>query len=118
LDFFHSSFLVMLFWLFVGHFICDYPLQGDYLAQAKNRHTEIGKHVWRHALIGHGFIHAGAVVLATGSLFLGMLELIAHCYIDSMKNDGHLTFAQDQYLHYACKLAWAIVAYLAFFYFR
>lgn len=112
------EFITLLFWLLVGHFVADYPLQGDYLAVAKNRHTDIGKHIWRHALVGHGFIHAGAVALATGSLFLAMLELVAHCYIDSKKNDGHLTFDQDQYLHYACKLVWAVMAYFAFFHFR
>ncbi len=30
-------FIEILFWLFVAHAVCDYPLQGDFLAKAKNQ---------------------------------------------------------------------------------
>ncbi|MNU19478.1 hypothetical protein D3C71_77060 [compost metagenome] len=107
-----AEFLTMLFWLLVGHAICDYPLQGDFLSQAKNRFTPVGKPIWRHALMAHGLIHGGAVALVTGFVFLGLLEVIVHIVTDHCKNKGLLTFAQDQWIHYGCKVAWALPATL------
>lgn len=84
----------------------DYPLQGDFLAQAKNRHTAIGKPIWWMALPSHGAIHGAGVFLITGSLTFGIAELIAHSIIDALKCEGRITYAQDQLLHVACKVAW------------
>jgi len=106
------DFFQMLFWLLVGHALCDYPLQGDFLSKAKNLTTDVGKSIWRHALFAHGIIHAGAVALATGFVFLGLMEMIAHVATDHAKNKGVLTFAQDQWIHYGCKVIWAALATL------
>jgi hypothetical protein len=47
----------LLFWLLVGHSLADYPLQGEYLSDAKRQ----GKTPlpWWIALTWHSLIHAG-----------------------------------------------------------
>lgn len=100
----------MLFWLLVGHALADYPLQGDFLAKAKNRLAPIAGVPWWQALSAHALIHAGFVSAVTGSLWLGLAEFVAHSLIDDAKCRGRLTFNQDQGLHVLCKLAWAALA--------
>lgn len=103
-------YLHLLFWLLVGHVLCDYAWQGDFMAQAKNRNTAAGKVCWPWALPSHALVHAGAVTFITGSYALGMLEFVAHGVIDLLKNENRLTFAQDQLLHVLCK--WMYVAFV------
>lgn len=93
--------------LIVAHAVCDYPLQGDFLARAKNRSAPLPGVPWWQALGAHAVMHGGAVWLVTGSLWLGLAETIAHALIDDAKCSGRLTFDADQALHVACKLAWA-----------
>ena len=107
----YSFFLVFAILMFF-HFVGDYPLQGDFLAKAKNHITPIPHVSWRHALFAHAFIHAGLVYLATGSAILFCAELVAHTLIDYRKNSGELTFVGDQYAHFACKAIWALVTVL------
>lgn len=96
--------------LMVGHAICDYPLQGDFLARAKNRSAPIPGVPWWQALGAHGAIHAGAVAFLTGIWWLGVAEFIAHAITDDAKCRGRLTFNQDQAIHAVCKAAWVAVA--------
>lgn len=92
--------------LMAGHFVADYPLQGDFLANAKQKGP---LRLWH--LFGHSAIHGGAVGLTTGSLALGLAETAVHMAIDEAKTRGFTTFAQDQALHVFCKAAWvAIIA--------
>ncbi len=84
--------------LLAGHFLADYPLQGDFLAKAKQAGP---LRVWH--LFGHSMIHGAMVGIITGSSWLGFLELILHMGIDECKNQGWTSFATDQTLHYACK---------------
>lgn len=87
--------------LIAGHFVADYPLQGDFLAHAK---AQGPLRVWH--LFGHSAIHGGAVLLATGSLLLCVLEALAHMLIDENKVHGRISFAMDQALHLICKFVW------------
>lgn len=100
----------MLFLLLVGHALADYPLQGDFIAQAKNRNTPAGKLFWRWVLPSHGLIHAGFVFAVTRSLTLAMIELVAHCVIDFAKCENRISFNQDQAWHVACKVAYVVAA--------
>jgi hypothetical protein len=75
----------MLFLLLAGHAIADYPLQGSFLAEGKNRHTTLGREYWPHALAAHAVIHGGFVVAVTGSAALGIAETVAHGITDWMK---------------------------------
>jgi len=97
--------------LLAGHAVADYPLQGDFLAKAKNRANPIPGVPWYHGLLPHAAIHGGMVGLITGSLTLGVAEFVAHCFIDDAKCMGRISYNTDQALHVACKVLW--VALLA-----
>ena len=89
-----------------AHFVCDYPLQGDFLARAKG---EGPLRVWH--LFGHSAIHGGAVLIITGSPVLFALETAAHMLIDENKVHGRISFSTDQALHIGCKALWfALIA--------
>lgn len=129
--------LTLLFWMLVGHALADYPLQGDFLAKAKNHRSPIPGVPWIHGLLWHALIHGGAVALVTGSLVLGCAEAVVHCAIDYAKCDGvfhwsysrfkyrwekttltldggvRIAFHVDQALHVLCKVAWALIAVYA-----
>ena len=105
-----ASGFTLLFWLLVGHAIADFTLQPDSLSSAKRR-TAIGELPWQVALSAHSAIHAGFVALICGSVFLGMLELLAHSAIDYAKCEGWLGVGRramwtDQLLHVLCKVTW------------
>ncbi|TIL30086.1 MAG: DUF3307 domain-containing protein [Mesorhizobium sp.] len=87
--------------LLAGHWVADYPLQGDFLATAKAQGPLRVYH-----LAAHAGIHAGAVALVTGSVWLGLSEFVAHAIIDENKTHRRISFATDQALHIACKAAW------------
>lgn len=97
--------------LAVGHALADYPLQGDFLAKAKNRTAPIPGVPWWQALGAHAIIHGGFVAAITGFWWLGAAEAIAHATIDDAKCRGWLSFNSDQGLHLGCKALWAILAW-------
>jgi hypothetical protein len=107
----------VLFWLIVGHFVADFPLQTEWIAKYKNRHNaspappgQKQVPVWPWIMSAHAATHAGAVALATGSPLLGCAEFVAHWGIDWAKCEGHTGPNEDQILHLACKLVWFAVA--------
>jgi hypothetical protein len=102
----------MLVALLVLHSLADYPLQGDFLAQAKNPNTQLGKMFWPYALSSHALIHGGAVFLVTGSVWLCLAEAFIHAITDLLKCEGKLTMFGDQLIHYTCKAAWVIVFFV------
>lgn len=87
--------------LVAAHYLCDFPLQGDFMAQQKGKNKLI--------LFGHSAIHAGAVLLITGSVLLAWLELVFHYAIDREKCRGGISATADQLLHLFCKLCILIV---------
>lgn len=92
--------------LMVAHALADYPLQGDFLARAKNRTAPIPGVPWWQALGAHALIHGGAVGLITGVWWLGLAEALSHAAIDDMKCRGRIDFNSDQLAHAACKGIW------------
>lgn len=96
--------LMMFLMLLGAHWVCDYPLQGDFLATAKQKGPLRVYH-----LTAHAGIHGAAVALVTGSLWLGLAEWLAHALIDEMKVKGRTSFAVDQSLHIACKALWLLL---------
>lgn len=109
--------------LLIGHALCDYPLQGDFLARGKNRFTPLPGVPWYWCLGAHAAIHAGAVWMLTQVWWLGLLEFIFHALIDDTKcalanvwpvrdrnaADGfsdHALFNYDQAAHVVCKAVW------------
>ena len=94
--------------LIIGHFLMDYPLQGDHLAAAKNHRKPLPGVPWWIALIAHSSLQAGMVWFVTGSKTMGLLEFFFHGVIDYAKNDDRLTYGQDQAMHLICKFAYVM----------
>lgn len=94
------EFLQVLFLLLISHSVCDYPLQGDYMARAKNRNSKDGEGVWKMVLLSHALIHAGGVFLVTQSYTLSIFQAVSHYFIDLLKCDNRISCKADQYLHY------------------
>jgi hypothetical protein len=106
--------LELFFWLMVAHALADFPLQGDFVARAKNHRQPLPGVPWPIVLASHAIIHAGFVAYITGSAVLGMAEYAAHAIIDFSKSEGwlgqgELGFAIDQGLHVLCKVVWVAV---------
>lgn len=109
---FHQSMLVLLALLLWGHLIADYPLQGDFLAKGKDPDGPLkGFFPWTHALGAHAGIHAGFVLLFTGSLHCACIEFIAHAFIDYGKCKKYIGLNTDQALHVACKVLYLFVVF-------
>jgi len=111
-----SGMAILAFALVIGHVLADYPLQGKFLATAKNRHansdtllgeTETPRGLWIHALTAHAMIHCAAVWLISGSLLLGLIELVLHWVIDFIRCEKKIGYTTDQMLHVACKIGYA-----------
>jgi hypothetical protein len=95
----------LLLLLLAGHAVCDYPLQGDFLARGKNHMDPIPGIPWWQCLAAHSMIHAGMVTLLTDWHF-GVMEFALHFLIDHNKCRGKFGFNTDQALHVGCKLLW------------
>lgn len=95
--------------LFAGHALCDYPLQSDFVAKGKNPNTAFLGMDWRWIMAAHCLIHAGAVLLITGSLRMALAEYVIHCITDYSKCEGKIGFNTDQAIHYGCKILWAVL---------
>lgn len=96
-----------LFWLLVSHAVCDFGLQNDYMARAKNPAN--GHQEWWMVLSAHAAIHAGGVALVTNNLLFGLGEFMAHFVIDCCKSAGGINYKTDQALHVLCKVCWLLI---------
>lgn len=109
----------MFFWLVVAHAICDYPLQGDFLAKAKADGCAGAPwwlFLWTHAAIQAGGT-AAAMMLARQAdgvaVAFGVAEFVLHGIIDTVKVRTRNSLASDQAAHIACKAVYvAIVMYV------
>lgn len=105
--------LILFYCLIIGHIIMDYPLQGDFMSNAKNRfQTKYPDVPWLTVLCSHAMLHGASVALITGNVVLGLFETIAHGTIDYFKCAGKYTFNTDQLLHLICKVIWLSIYYL------
>lgn len=91
----------------VMHFLCDFPLQGDFLAKGKDHTKPLPGVPWFWCLLAHGVLQGAGVGIVSGSLALGAAEMIFHMAIDYGKCAGWYGFTFDQLLHLACKAGWA-----------
>lgn len=112
--------MMLFFLLLVGHALADYPLQGPFIGQFKNRHATRGDAFngnafvpWWHLMTAHALIHGGFVAVLTHSLGLGLAEVVLHWLIDAAKCEGWTGINTDQALHIGCKLLWValVIAY-------
>nr|WP_246725788.1 DUF3307 domain-containing protein [Rhizobium lusitanum] len=87
-----------------AHWVCDYPLQGDFLSTAKAAGPLRIYH-----LVAHAGIQGAAVAFVTGNVWLGLAEWLAHTVIDELKVERKISFAVDQALHLVSKLLWLAI---------
>lgn len=86
------------------HFLCDFPLQGDFMAINKSK--KVFKDWWV-VLTAHCFIHGLGVWVALtlfgydrGIAITSMIfMIISHFLIDLSKNNNQISFKTDQILH-------------------
>lgn len=95
--------------MIAAHALADYPLQGDFLARAKNHRAPIIGVPWYQALAAHAIIHGTFVGIIAHSIPLAMAETVAHAGIDYLKSDSRIDFNTDQILHVGCKVVWCVV---------
>lgn len=100
-----DPFLILIA-LIAAHALCDYPLQGDFLAKAKNRTAAIPGVPWWQAMGAHAVMHGAAVALITGIWWLSVLEAAIHWITDDAKCRSKIDFNTDQAIHLICKAAW------------
>lgn len=98
--------------LIFAHMLADYPLQGDFLARAKNATNPIPGIPPRQALTAHAIIHGGFVGLITGSVWFALAEVVAHWVIDDAKCHDDFNFNTDQALHFLCKFLWVAIIFV------
>ena len=106
--------LEVFFKMIIGHAIADFSLQNDAMAIGKVRpkmkldlsESQVSTLSWQYWLSAHALIHGGAVWIATGVVWLGMAETLAHGVIDFLKCEGITNQHQDQALHLICKFVW------------
>ena len=108
-----TEFFAYLVIFLFAHALADYPLQGDFLARAKNGFTPVPGVPWWQAMVAHCMIHAGFVYLVTQWLVLAVVEFVLHFAIDHAKCRGRITYNQDQALHVACKVGYAVLVVTA-----
>ena len=109
----------VIFLLFAGHALMDYPLQGEFLSTCKNRHL-LHKlqdparpvEIWPWCMTAHCLLHAAMVWAITGCFITGLIELVLHWIIDFAKCENWTTLNQDQILHCICKILYVVAAML------
>lgn len=104
-----------LIWLLLAllgwHFLADYPLQGDFLAKAKNPVAPVPGVPYYQAMAAHATIHAVGAAVITGLWWVFVAEFVAHWVTDELKCRRHISFNEDQFAHFCCKVAWALAAW-------
>jgi len=111
-----SQGLQVFFALAIGHALADFPLQGEFLAMCKNRRhlirlkdPNLPPNMWIACMAAHCLIHAGTVWVITGSVVLGVVELVVHSMLDIAKCEGKTQFSFDQCMHLVCKAVYVAI---------
>ena len=93
------------------HLIADYPLQPEAIALGMNRLLDKARFGvnWWYWMAAHAATHGFAVAVATGSVWLGVAECLAHFAIDSGKCAKKYGLHIDQMLHVLCKIVWVLI---------
>ena len=90
--------------LILGHFVADYPLQGDKMAVEKCPGKDVTLN-WRWWLSAHAGTHGFFVAMLTGIPLLGLAEMAWDCLSDL----GHCRLGYkligDQAQQWRCKWA-------------
>lgn len=98
--------------MIAAHALFDFPLQGDVVAENKNRNNKTSLQLsvnWWYWMASHCLSHGFAVAYLTGSWFLGFAETVTHFAIDFGKCENAYSIHVDQALHILCKIAWIVL---------
>ncbi len=101
----------ILFWLVAVHYLCDFPLQSEFMAKGKSDRRPSAYPRW-HIMIAHCAIHAGGVALvmsltqAPFAMVFGVVEFAWHICTDEVKNRGWIGAHIDQGSHLIAKAAY------------
>lgn len=94
---------MILFWMIVLHYIADFPLQGQFLAEMKGKYDYL---LFCHAMIWGGVISAGLLQLGFFAPWKAVMLVVGHFIIDRWKaRKADKTYALtkdlwvDQFLH-------------------
>ena len=105
-----SSLPEALFWGLVAHAVADYALQSEFIAHHKDpsctHYDKIKVGPWWWTLTAHSLINGGAVALVFGVPY-GLAETLIHGVTDYSKCRGYISAEVDQFIHIACKVAYA-----------
>jgi hypothetical protein len=101
------------FWLVCFHFLVDFQLQTEFIAETK---TPGRSAYWPITLSAHSFGHGLGVAIVLGP-YLGLLEAVTHAVVDLSKAKGLFGnsirgFYVDQAIHIFCKVVWIAIAVL------
>lgn len=116
-----GSALVLFFAFCIGHALADFPLQGPFLAQGKNRHlpppvladgATPPKRMWLYCLTAHALIQAGMVWIITGSVLVGFIELVVHWITDLLRTENKFSFECDQFIHILTKVVFVVLIWM------
>ena len=116
-DFLFMLIIVQL--LFAVHWLLDYPLQGDFLANTKFGGLPPNGDMRFYHLVAHAGIQGAGVTvvllwfIGPVAVIFGLAEWVAHILIDEAKVRDKISYADDQALHLCCKMIWTIVLFLS-----
>ena len=107
------AFFNLFLLLVMGHFLGDFALQSDRMAQEKCAGADPTLPWWIW-LTAYGAIHGLIVAVLSGLPLLGLCEWVVHGWIDYGKCRHRYSLVTDQLLHLSCKAAWAALILLMF----
>lgn len=113
-----EAYVLLFVYLVTLHWILDYPLQGQFLSDAKNKGPHPIYHLTAHAGIQAGgltfFLDAITSLPTTVCIYIGAMEFIMHWGIDYAKVKGKTNFMEDQAMHIMCKFFWVFMLFLLY----
>lgn len=100
----------VLFRLLIAHALCDFALQSMWMVDGKERGAKevFPSPHWSIVLTAHCLICGAGVWWATGVLWLGLIEVIAHWLIDFAKCEGWSNPNDDQAAHICCRVFYIV----------
>jgi len=99
-------------WILLGHYICDYPLQSDFLAQTKGKYF--------YSLLAHSIIYGLGMaltlkLLGVFAVWKAIILIISHIIIDYKKvtaKNKNLTLTTYLYIDQALHLIINFILYM------
>jgi hypothetical protein len=90
-----TNLVILIFKFLFAHALVDFALQPTSMAVGKNRHRQFDG-------------SPDAVWLVTGNVFLGIIEVVLHWFIDFAKCENWTNIHIDQLLHIICKAIYIV----------